>query len=255
MHDPMTVAFDIKNPFARKSHGYRPNLATIWHVDPERDGTDDSCGWFMRSRHGNQETLKAIVKAFEFDWDAEYGGWFSPNGAPLYSPHAITLGMFHAAARCHFGNWRQADRFMRKHLLELLWFAENPTDSLHPAIIGKYGFGKREDRIESMAHVVYGYILRKTRPWYRSPRWHVWHWRIDVHPVQQFKRWAFSRCAGCGGRFKWGYSPTTHTWHNTGPRWFRGERDVWHSECLNSDAAAAARTSAVKSRSSATVLH
>lgn len=231
MHDPMTVAFDIKNPFARKRHNYRPNLATIWHVDPEKDGSDDSCGWFMRSRHGNPETVQAIIKAFSFDWDAEHGGWFNSDGTPLYSPAAITLGLFRAAARCHFGNWKQTDRFMRKHLMDLLWFAENPIDSLHPSIVGKYGFGSRDDRIESMAHIVYGYILRECRPWYRHPRWHVWHWQIQVQPVQNFKRWVFSRCAGCGGRFTWGYSPMTHSWNSSGPLWFRSQRDVWHSEC------------------------
>jgi hypothetical protein len=52
MHDPMTVAFEIKWPFpAKKTWGngaiYRDykTLVTIWHVDPESDGTDDSCGW------------------------------------------------------------------------------------------------------------------------------------------------------------------------------------------------------------------
>lgn len=37
MHDPMTVAFEIPRPWP---------LVTVWHVDPERDGTDDSCDWF-----------------------------------------------------------------------------------------------------------------------------------------------------------------------------------------------------------------
>ena len=70
MHDPMTVAFEIRSPIKRKNkffpEGYRQSLVTIWHVDPEKDGTDDSCGWFMRSRHGDQATLKKIAKAYEF---------------------------------------------------------------------------------------------------------------------------------------------------------------------------------------------
>ena len=39
MHDPMTEAFRFK------SLGI-----TVWHVDPERGGDDDSCDWFGRHR-------------------------------------------------------------------------------------------------------------------------------------------------------------------------------------------------------------
>lgn len=42
MHDPMTVAFDIPNPFAPRYQwadrwGLRPSLITIWHVNPRGD--------------------------------------------------------------------------------------------------------------------------------------------------------------------------------------------------------------------------
>jgi hypothetical protein len=47
VHDPMTVAHEIKVPWRRHWPGskdtYRPTLVTIWHVDPEKDGSDDSC--------------------------------------------------------------------------------------------------------------------------------------------------------------------------------------------------------------------
>lgn len=44
MHDPMTVAHDIRRPWKDK-HGWRKPVLTIWHVDPEKDGSDDSCDW------------------------------------------------------------------------------------------------------------------------------------------------------------------------------------------------------------------
>ena len=55
MYDPLTVAFEIRSPFREKPSrlwpkGYRPPFITIWHKDPERDGTDDSCDWFGRKR-------------------------------------------------------------------------------------------------------------------------------------------------------------------------------------------------------------
>jgi hypothetical protein len=95
MHDPMVVAFDIKRPWAAKKRllggfKYYPTLIRIWHVDPETDGTDRSCG--------------------------------------------------------------------------------------------------RLSYVEG-------------RPWYKHPRWHVWHWKIQVPLLQDFQRWAWGRCAKCGGRF------------------------------------------------------
>jgi len=124
MHDPMTVAFEIKRPwpappFADTTWRYWPALVTIWHVDPERHGDENSCDWFNR------------------------------KGRRIYIP----------------------------------------------------------------------------------ARWHVWHWQIQIHPVQDFKRWAWSRCCRCGGRFTWGYCPISTSWSGRGPRWFKGETDVHHHEC------------------------
>lgn len=33
-------------------------------------------------------------------------------------------------------------------------------------------------------------------------RWHVHHWRLQIHPLQRIRR-AVQRCAGCGQRFGW----------------------------------------------------
>jgi hypothetical protein len=71
------------------------------------------------------------------------------------------------------------------------------------------------------------------RPWYRHPRWHFWHWQLQIHPVQTFKRWAFTRCASCGGRFPWGTSGWTNSWSGDGPQWFKSERDLHHNDCRN----------------------
>lgn len=56
MHDPMTVAFQI-----------RFLGITIWHVDPEKGGDDDSCDWHGSRRQLN-EREKAIIEA---TWDLE----------------------------------------------------------------------------------------------------------------------------------------------------------------------------------------
>lgn len=62
-------------------------------------------------------------------------------------------------------------------------------------------------------------------------RWHVWHWRIQLPLVRDLKRWLFSRCAFCKKGFQFGYAPISTNWDSAGPRWFRGERKVYHHRC------------------------
>lgn len=238
MHDPMTQAFEIKSPIKRPSaffkDGWREPLVTIWHVDPEKDGSDDSCGWFMRSRHGDKTVLEKIRKDLAFEWDSDHGGWFYKDGRPRLSVSAITLNMFHRAAYTFFGrDWKKTDAFMQRNLWGLLHLAENNVDSLYDSITMRFGPEAKADRVEHFASIVYGWILRAERPWYRHPRWHFWHWKFQIHPLQKFKRWAFSRCSACGGRFAWGECPVSDSWSGTGPLWFRSEKYTRHGDCRN----------------------
>lgn len=256
MRDPMITAFEIQSPFKHKSvwfpEGYRKTLITIWHVDPERDGTDDSCGWFMRSRHGDPKALERIVKRFESDWDSTFSpgksrtyncGLFRPDGLPHLSVAGIAVNLFFLAALEVFGTRDKAMAWIHGRLAEILLFAENPTDSLHDGFTRKFAIGcgepytrqARDERIRDTASCIYSWILRDTRPWYKHPRWHFWHWKIQVHPVQKFKRWVFSRCAKCGQRFNYGECPVSHQWDGTGPLWFRTENGVFHHKCAKSD--------------------
>ena len=274
MHDPMTVAHEIK------VFGYR--VATVWHVDPERDGTDDSCGWFMRSRHGDPKVLDRIVSRFDFDWDRTfdpnrrdddsdfnlymsgeqrprrplvYTGLFRPeDGQPNLSPVAIAVNLFHHAAGVHFArgdgfNWPAAERFMRRHLAEIIRFAENPTDSLVEAMTRRHAVNcgeayrpqDRTARIREFASIIYGWVLRADRPWWRHPRWHVHHWKIQIPMLQSLRRRLFTRCVHCGGRFKGGESAVGYHW-DAPPRrwfeWFRSEPGLAHMDCSNKVAAA-----------------
>ncbi len=244
MHDPSTVAFDIKRPWPHKSSGipgyrYFPTLFTIWHNDPERDGSDDSCGWFMRARHGDKATLKRIEDAFAFEWDSSKMSWFDPSGTPQMSTPSIVLDMFMRAAqqvytrRWHDKHgWRGAERFCRRHLMDILRFAGNGTDSFHTTIEQTYGRdedrgtpeSRRQNRIEECAAIVYGCILRWSRPWYRHPRWHIHHWSFQVPILQTLHRWLFQRCAVCSSGFAWG----EQVYGNWG-----GDR-IWHFGCDSS---------------------
>ncbi len=150
MHDPMTVAFDVRLPIVGL-------LFTIWHVDPETDGTDDSCDW-----HGLRKS--------------KANGWY-PAQLDDYERMAPET----------------------KAAVDFVWF--NWTRQLSP------------------------------RPWWKHPRWHLRHWRIQIDPLQAFLRWAFSRCEGCGGRFRYGESPISNSWDSDGPRWFKSEKGIYHLRC------------------------
>lgn len=259
MHDPNTVAFEIKRPWPMRSglagqKWWWPSIITIWHRDPERRGSDDSCGWFTPPF---SKVQREIVKWLAHD--EARTPWFmslsaktnqNPVECESYVRGAFLLVSRCLENRCGWRPWR-----WRKRSVSLdeatRWAAEmvhNSTDNFRSSLCflsGWHGNLYRDPELNTVEEDVFfrercaegflgaimGYILRQRRPWYRRPRWHVWHWRIQVHPVQQFKRWAFSRCCKCGKRFKYGYSPTTNSWNGTGPRWFRSEPEVFHSEC------------------------
>lgn len=238
MHDPLTVAFEIKYPWK-----YRRTFITIWHVDPEDDGSDDSCGW---SRPRFSEDQKARIESVAGDESRD--PWYQAyRGKRIDSPteaETLTRQAFLLVGRI----------FSKQHLCDppikpvtyteaSRWACDllcSPVDNLRSGLSFLPGWNsnreddREEDRkytAERFFYCIGSYILRERRPWYRHPRWHIWHWKIQIHPLEQFKRWAFSRCSDCGGRFTWGYSPWTNTWDSQGPQWFRSERDVYHNGC------------------------
>lgn len=176
MHDPMSVAFEINSPFRNKK-GDKRTLITIWHVDPCKDNTDDSCGIFMRARHCNQAKLKEVKSEFNFNLKHNY--WFDKDGKQLFSTIATLLLMYRAALWIHFDrNRNKQDRFFRKYLADIIWFAENPTDCMGDSITNKWD-DTTEGRFNGMASMIYSDICRKERKWYQHPKWHIHHWHIQ----------------------------------------------------------------------------
>ena len=245
MFDPQTVAFSIRAPWFRRwpdGTRYHPEMITIWHVDPCKDGSDDSCGFSYPKLTKKQ---RARLRDFAFDEGsnpyflrAETRHWEgSPtDGETLYralvllAARALRIRMsleeatVFAIERVHNGGFEGAAS-------AFCWvpgYHCNGSDSPD----------KRREQLAGAMAGIARELLRRRRPWWRRPRWHVHHWRLQVIPLQSFKRWAFSRCAGCGKGFGWGYCPTSTSWDGTGPQWFRSERHVYHSECSGVKAAA-----------------
>lgn len=171
MHDPDTVICSI-------------GPLTLWHHDPCRKGSDDSCGWFMRARHGNDKVRDEIRSDFRFNWSCTLG-WFTTNGDPVMSTPGTVLNMFFTASWVYFGrNRAKVDGFLRRNLLQILLFAESPVDGLASSITGRYGEDREpaDHRANQMADCVYAWILRAERKWWHHPRWHFFHWRFTCRP-------------------------------------------------------------------------
>lgn len=87
---------------------------------------------------------------------------------------------------------------------------------------------------------VVGYPELMDRVWWFNKvfawRLHFWHWRLQIHPIQKFKRWLSSRCDYCGEGFEWGEVPVTTNpdpFQENAPGWLWSEEDIYHPECFS----------------------
>lgn len=247
MHDPQTVAHEIKYPWReRKSKlwpkGYRGTFITIWHVDPERptEGhrADDSCGWFDRRPREYADAIAWLLRDTTFVHEVNlilarkvetpapfYEGISEEqlSWARLTSADALALCLMVARqlelrrwwngqngdGGAHASWWRKT--FTRQRRVDDLAIdlALSPGDNLASV-----------EAAETVLRLMAGALARKFKPWWRHPRWHVHHWKFQVHPWQQFKRWAFARCSDCRKGFKWGESV-----------WGYGDERTFHFGC------------------------
>lgn len=255
MHDPMTVAFEIRSPFRHAPckfwpKGYRPSLITIWHVDPEdRRGkcgvrSDDTCGWFSPSY--SEADRDRIRKLGEQQYRDIFGKQCALRDGKDYAYVCYDPTVYDAIYwawraikyESRKGGWMYGERRPALNALELERIFElysNPVDNLRVTVVGI----KDAETCGDFFLTVYRSFLRFNRPWYKHPRWHVWHWHFQVHPWQALRRWLFSRCAGCGKRFPYGYSPVSFQWDSPKTKFFCSETGVYHNECAPGCRAAA----------------
>jgi len=119
------------------------------------------------------------------------------------------------------------------------WPRIRKTTRPHPFKIGTSCFwyiGKHEwywPGLVTIWHVdPSGYDSNHDCPYSGKWRWHVHHWKLQIHPLQHFRRWALTRCEWCHGRSRKG-DLVNHSqqWDREDSPWWKGERGLFHSDC------------------------
>lgn len=83
-----------------------------------------------------------------------------------------------------------------------------------------------------------GFDSNEDCPYSGRWQWHVHHWRLQIHPWQQFRRWALTRCEWCGGKSRKGDAVNiSQQWDRDKGKWWKGERGLFHEDCSSISAA------------------
>lgn len=238
MHDPSTVAFELRRPWPQKSvlpgRRYFPAIITIWHEDPETDGTDDSCGWAYSKLTKDQKSNLTFLAGCEArsPWFLREAAKQPSSAADAESKMRGAIVLVAAILKVKFS--------MAEATQMAVEYIHNSTDSIRSHLCFLPGWHTnfpddseehRKRHAEELFTILARGILSRKRRWWQHPRWHFWHWRFQVHPIQAFKRWVWGRCAGCGKRFTWDYCPVSTQWNSKGPQWFRSETSIYHDKC------------------------
>lgn len=70
-------------------------------------------------------------------------------------------------------------------------------------------------------------------------RWHVRHWRLQLHPLQDWRRRLLTRCEWCRGPHR-KRRPVNNAlgWETPDSPWWHGERGLYHRDCASASIAA-----------------
>lgn len=161
MHDPNSLAFHLPWLFDME----------IWHVDPCKDGDDDSAG-YITPRLNMVHLARAVRVADEWKHHLPPHPWAHEWSAVEF------LRIIWSRIK-----WQELSTHeVSKGEMALIWsLATNPADNLRGGVSGSMT-GDREEIIRFVMNV-YRQFLRYHRPWYRHPKWNVTRWRILIRKL------------------------------------------------------------------------
>jgi hypothetical protein len=240
MHDPQTLAHSIPRPWPERDQWSKhkrwrwPSILDIWHIDPETDGSDDSCGWAWAKLTPEDD---AIIQEMA-DWDKKFPYYGSVAIRdltvimdPRYSFKSLPPGQVFGFIA---GAWMEikARKTRRRTLTtrEISWIMDlacNPHDGLRTCLTDE----RPTEQVRRFVRIVMRQYLTCHRPWWRHPRWHVHHWKL-VFPSWISLRSAFTYCKGCGNRLGYGYSPTSYGGERD-PKTGKWHEHLYHNECVS----------------------
>lgn len=207
----------------------------VWHIDPERPNTgnrqDDSCGWFDRTPGeyrdavaqimADQSAVQAIQNAIDRSVHQPAGyserGWVRMTPADCLAASlmvATTLEHLRGWKLRNKGRWLVRDRHAMAIRLAMN-LALNETDNLQTA-----------ENPSSFVKSIASALNRRFRPWWKHPRWHLHHWKINFDLARNLRRMV-QPCATCRRPLGFGYCPTSDG------------RGLHHSACLGVSASVA----------------
>lgn len=216
MHDPMTMIGSWPR-YGTRLYRIIGTQFTLWHVDPETDGSDDSCGWWRpKATEADEKIIAELVR------EEQRSPWISTAMTHIRNPRyeypearpgdGLSLILMAYGEVALAADRRRMDAELIEEAMGLALYRH---DNLMHTVCEP----------ERLFWCVLANYRRNRRRWWQHPRWHIRHWKLQVHFLQRLRRWLFDRCARCGGRFAWGYYPTGD-WNGT---------RVWHSDCAHPD--------------------
>lgn len=224
MHDNKTVAFEIRLPFfgrakckdgIRRKDKFKYLFITIWHVDPEIDGSDDSCGFTFPKL--SDEIKKRLYSEAEHEF--AINNFFDLAGRPVLEPIAMVYLAYQLIA------WRiYKEDIKPKYLPVIISDGSNIETGLRSFT------QNNEMEIEEFKLFFYctcRCYARMRREWWKHPKWHIHHWKIQIHPLQSLIRWIFKRCYICGKRFGWSEPGYAKGWES---------KEIAHGRCREKNA-------------------
>lgn len=182
MHDPNSLAFSIR---VGNFH-----IADVWHVDPCRGSSDDSCGWiYPRLTTEQHATMRDL------------GWWEGRERHFLRYPFKT----YQADVADREALYRAAILMVARMLGIRISFDEAATMAAHRFSVGgtegpdglfcfvagyhsNYPKDRREDRArvwQATCTSIARELLRKRRRWWQHPRWHVGHWKVTFPALRR----------------------------------------------------------------------
>ena len=204
--------------FGRALYALKPWIGfDIWHIDPEIPGTgnrqDDSCGWFDRTPGEYRDAVadfmrdKGEVQAVQnaLDRAVHQPAGYSERGWVRMTPADCLAACLMVAMRLeHLRRWRLKNKgklFVRDRYAKAMRLATalalNETDNLQSS-----------ENVSGFVRSIAAALNRKFRPWWKHPRWHVHHWKVNFDLPRNLHRMV-QPCATCGKRLGFGYSPVS----------------------------------------------